>query len=412
MKNSKTLLIALLCTIQAFCQEGEFKVYPNGLIYSEQTIGKLSHIVDSLNLKYKTCNFNSVFYSKSQAIGHYLFVDKSDIKDAVKDMENQISLDDFLIKYPNTVIERNVLIIKSTYKNYNNQDVVEFEEFDVQNDYGFSITSEDISLYQKDFTNQWLPKYYQKTEYADESLEAFYFPTNFSSVPIPQKYSQMIGYSDCLIDTTTTKFKDHLKDGWVDLPKNWTSLSDKKKAKLLDEMRSTRVIGGCSQDSRPREHAIHIALLSAETYKWEVFLKAHLDIMNDRFDRVSDGSYAWGQRDTYIRELEELNINVTDLILGISFRIENPVSNHYYGSIGRVGRALSETKNRNEIEQAMLSIITDQELDNYNRLLFYFLYLNYNHYLKDETIKKENKDKLAIASKSLPDFISERLQEK
>ncbi|MBK7243510.1 MAG: hypothetical protein IPH98_06560 [Saprospiraceae bacterium] len=72
--------------------------------------------------------------------------------------------------------------------------------------------------------------------------------------------------------------------------------------------------------------------------------------MNDRFDRKSDGSYAWGQRNTYIKELEELNINVPDLILGILFRIENPASNHYFGSIGRVGRALSETKNRNEIE--------------------------------------------------------------
>lgn len=412
MKNITTLIVGLFCTISAYCQDGEFKVYPNGLIYSEQTMSKLSHIVDSLNLKYKTCNFNTVFYSKSQTIGHIVKVDKGNIKEAKKDMENQIPLDDFLKKYPKATIERNVLIIKSRYKNYKKQDIVEFEHFDLKSDYGFSITSEDVSLYQKDFSNKWLLEYNEKTKYSDESLSAFYFPTNFSSVPIPQKYSQMIGYSDCIIDTTTTKFKDNLKDGWVELPENWTSLSEKKKAKLLDEMRSTRVIGGCSQDSRPREHAIHIALLSAETYNWEVFLKSHLDIMNDRFDRMSDGSYAWGQRNTYIKELEELNINVPDLILGISFRIENPASNHYFGSIGRVGRALSETKNRNEIEQAMLSIISDNELDTYNRLLFYFLFRNYNHNIKDETVKKENNDKLTTATKTLPDFISERLTEK
>ncbi len=412
MKNITTLIIGLFCTISAYCQDGEFKVYSNGLIYSEHTMGKLSHIVDSLNLKYKTCNFNTVFYSKSQTIGHIVKVDKGNIKEAKKDMESQISLDDFLKKYPKATVERNVLIIKSKYKNYKKQDVVEFEEFDLKSDYGFSITSEDVSLYQKDFSNKWLWEYSEKTSYSDESLSAFYFPTNFNSVSIPQKYSQMIGYSDCLIDTTTTKFKDNLKNGWVDLPENWTSLSEKEKAKLLDEMRSTRVIGGCSQDSRPREHAIHIALLSAETYNWEVFLKSHLDIMNDRFERMSDGSYAWGQRKTYIKELEELNINVTDLILGISFRIENPASNHYFGSIGRVGRALSETKNRNEIEQAMLSIVSDNELDIYNRLLFYFLFRNYNHYIQDETVKKVNNDKLAIATKTLPNFISEKLIEK
>ncbi len=412
MKSITTLIIGLFFTISAYCQNGEFKVYPNGLIYSEQTMGKLSHIVDSLNLKYKACNFNTVFYSKSQTIGYIVTVDKGNIKEAKRDMESQISLDDFMKKYPTSTVEQNVIIIKSKYKNYKKQDVVEFEEFDLKSDYGFSITSEDVLLYQKDFSNKWLWEYSKKTSYSNESLSAFYFPTNFNSVSIPQKYSQMIGYCDCLIDTTTTKFKDNLKDGWVDLPKNWTSLSEKEKAQLLDKMRSTRVIGGCSQDRRPRQHAVHIALLSAETYNWEVFLKSHLDVMNDRFERMSDGSYAWGQRNTYIKELEELNINVPDLILGISFRIENPASNHYFGSIGRVGRALSETKNRNEIEQAMLSIISDTELDIYNRLLFYFLYRNYNYYIKDETLKKENNDKLATAINTLPSFISERLTKK
>ena len=412
MKNFAALLIGLFFIFSAYCQDGEFNVYPNGLIYSEHTMSKLSLIVDSLNLKYKSCNFNTVYYSKSQEIGHIIRVSKGNIKKAKRDMENQISLDDFLKKYPDATIERNILIIKNKYTNYKKQDVVEFKEFDLKSDYGFSITSEDVSLYQKDFSMKWLIDYNEKTSYSDESLTAFYFPTNFNSIPIPLKYSQIIGYSDCLIDTTTTKFKDNLKDGWVELPKNWTSLSDTNKANLLEEMRSTRVVGGCSMDNRPRVHAINIALLSAETYNWEVFLKSHLDIMNDRFDRMSDGSYAWAERNTYIKELEELNINVTDLILGISFRIENPASNHYFGRIGRIGRALSETKNRYEIEKAMLSIISDNSLDIYNRLLFYFLYKNYNNYTKDVTLKRENSEKLAIASNTFPPFISERLKEK
>jgi hypothetical protein len=412
MKKSATLLIGLFSTITAFCQDGEFKVYPNGLIYSEKTMGKLSHIVDSLNLKFKSCNFNTVFYSKSQTIGYIVHVNKSNIKEAKRDMENLISIDNFLKKYPNSTVEHDVLIIKNKYKNYKNQAVVEIEEFDLKGDNGFSITLDKGSHNFKDFSNQWLLRYREKTQYADESLSAFYFPTNFQSVSIPQKYSQMIGYSDCIIDTTTTKFKNILKSGWIDLPENWTSLSQKKKVQLLDEMRSIRVIGGCSLDSRPREHAVNIALLSADTYNWEVFLKAHLDIMNDHFERMSDGSYAWERRNTYIKELEELNIHVADLILGISFRIENPSSNHYFGSIGRLGRAFSETKNRSEIEQSMLAIVSDKELDIYNRLLFYFLFLNYNENIRDEAIKKKNNDKLVAATKTLPNFISEKFLEK
>lgn len=174
-------------------------------------------------------------------------------------------------------------------------------------------------------------------------------------------------------------------------------------------MRSTRVIGGCSQDSSPRDHAVNIALLSAETYNWSVFLKAHLDIMNDRFERVSDGSYAWDARNTYIKELETLDINVLDLILGISLRVENAATNHYYGNISRIGRALAETKNRNEIEEAILSAVSDKELDDYNRLLFYFLFRNYNHYIQEEELKKTNEEKLLLAMHTLPDYYTTEL---
>ena len=92
MKNTITLFAGLIFSLSAFCQVGEFKVYPNGLIYSEQTMGKLSHIVDSLNLKYKNCHFNTIFYSKSQTIGHIVKVNKSSIAQAMKDMERIVNV--------------------------------------------------------------------------------------------------------------------------------------------------------------------------------------------------------------------------------------------------------------------------------------------------------------------------------
>lgn len=412
MKNLITLLVGFIFTLSIYCQNGEFKTYSNGLIYNEQTMSKLSHIVDSLNLKFKTCDFDKTFHSEQQTIGHLVKLNKGDIKSAKKDLEQNISFENFCLKYPNSKVEKNILIIRKKYTTYDNKEIVRIEHFNLKNDYGFSIKSEDLTLYERDFKDKWYFEYNEKSEYSKESVNSFFFPENFQTIELPKKYSLMVGYSDCLIDTTTPKLKENLKEGWVELPKNWTSLPEKKKVKLLDEMRSTRVIGFCSMDSRPRNHAVNIALLSAETYNWEVFLKAHLDIMNDRFERMADGSYAWAQRNTYIKELEELNINVTELILGISFRIENPASNHYYGSIGRVGGALSETKNSNQIENAILSIIMDTELDYYNRLLFYFLFKNYNYHIKDETVKKENAEKLISAIASLPDFFSNQLTNK
>jgi hypothetical protein len=177
----------------------------------------------------------------------------------------------------------------------------------------------------------------------------------------------------------------------------------------LELKRGRIVVGGCSMDDSPRLHAFQIAVLSAETVNWETFLRAHLDIMNDRFERVSDGSYAWAQRQTYIRELEVLDIQVLDLLLGISLRIGNPSQHHYFGNVHRIGRALSETKFAPEIEAKMLEMIRNPALDDYNRMVMYYLFDNYNYYLTDDVKKKENAEKLAAAAKELPAYLAKRL---
>lgn len=389
----------------------EFNTYNNGLIYSEETMNKLEYIVDSLNLKYKVCDFNKVYNSKLQTIAHIIRLDTNDIKQAKKDMKNNISFENFVLKYPNAKIEKNVLIVKNKYINYEEKEVVEFSEIDLNSGYGFEINQENKNnLYDKPLKNTWLFNYNEKSQYSKESINAFYFPEEFKAIPLDLKYSRQIGYSDCLIDTVVTKFKDTTKEGWVDLPENWQSLPEKDKEKLLDKMRSTKVIGRCSQDSSPRDHAINIAVLSAETTNWEVFLKSHLDIMNDRFDRMSDGSYAYAQRKTYIKELEELNINVLDLLIGISLRVENPAKNHYYGSIGRLGRAISESTNKAAFKMQILSMVEDNELDNYNRILAYFLFVSYNNYLENKDEQEGNIKQLENSIQTLPFFLKDKIK--
>jgi hypothetical protein len=178
----------------------------------------------------------------------------------------------------------------------------------------------------------------------------------------------------------------------------------------LELKRNRIVVGGCSRDNAPRYHAQRIALLAAETVNWEIFLRAHLDIMNDRFERMSDASYAWEGRKTYIKELEVLDINVLDLLLGISLRIENPSKNHYYGSISRLGRALSETGKNAKIEAKILQMISDRTLDDYNRILMYYLFLNYNYNLESKEKQAENKIKLTEAVKTLPAYLATKIK--
>ncbi len=177
----------------------------------------------------------------------------------------------------------------------------------------------------------------------------------------------------------------------------------------LELKRRRQVIGSCSMDDGPRMHAQQIALLAAETARWEVFLRAHLNIMNDRFARMTDGSYAWKERKTYIRELESLDINVLDLLFGVSFRMENPSNNHYHGSIGRMGRAISESKQRKEFESRIVEMMKDTALDDYNRLIMFYLYASYLHELDDRTIRDARLAELRKGSAGLSNYIRTEL---
>lgn len=408
MRNYVTLIVGLLVTIATSAQRGEFEIHSNGLIYSEETMNKLTIIVDSLNQEFKSCDFNTVFTSLPQTIGFKIEMSEGNLRAAAKDMKKQISLADFIVKYPEAKVDSNVLLLKYKETNEKGAELVELHQVNLRGYSGNSITTDAFS-YADDFTNKWVIHLREKTEYSPVYLRAFFIPKDFSTTEIPEEYRQMIGYSECLIDTNTTKLNTEATYGRLDVPGNWSSLSKKKKEKLLDKLRNTQVVGSCSMDNSPRQHAMYISVLSAETFNWSVFLKAHLDIMNDRFSRMSDGSWAWASRGTYVKELEELNIDVPDLLLGISFRVENAATNHYYGSISRLGRALVESESRKEIEQTILTVIANEKVDDFNRILFYYLFLNYNNNLDDE-VKEINNTRLAEVVKTLPEYVIQQLQ--
>ena len=181
------------------------------------------------------------------------------------------------------------------------------------------------------------------------------------------------------------------------------------KSKALTLKRYRRVMGSCSQDLSPRYHAQDIAKLAAESYNWEVFLRSHLDILNDQFARASDGSYAWAARKTYLKELEELNINTLDLLIGISLLVDNPADNHYYGSVGRIGRALAETNDPEAFDTAMFTYLKNENLDERNRFRLYWLYLNYLYHLPDE-IRLGKLETFKKLGPDLPPYLAQHLE--
>ncbi len=486
----KLILLAVLAVrgTASFGQDSEFKESKNGLIYSDTTINQLKFIVDSLNLKFKTCDLTKVYRAKLQGKANYISVEGASAPAVKKDMEAGMNYEQIITKY-NIKGEEGLLVTRFKYKDEDQKETLEFSSISLGRKYNHEVeVSDRLKNFSEAVKSKWVFSYYPKSSYSKGSIKGFYFNEELQAQPLSEKYARMVQYSDCMVDTTTqifsaaarrsrysfieatgpvanflsyiqkntnepvypeeaneVKYEKYIKKQHI-----WDSLKFERMDSLLQhdpkfrplleaavkaaiskgsstdnfeeyvgryyskktelELKRNRiVVGGCSMDQSPRFHALQIAKLSAETVNWEIFLRSHLDIMNDRFERVSDGSYAWGARKTYIKELEVLDINVQELLLGICLRIENPSANHYYGDISRIGRALSETIDGAGIEEQMLGMISDNKLDDYNRMLIYYLFLNYNYNLEDKVRKEENEKKLKTAVQALPQYLSVRI---
>ncbi len=475
-------------------EASEFGPTANGLIYPAQTMGKLRHIVDSLNLKHKVCELRHAYRSQRQGQAHYVRLETTDLAPARQALADGITPAAFKNRFPKAEWEQNLLVISREEQRRDRnttqtQPVTVFESIPFNDKGEYELQLPGAQSAQAVGPGRWVVRSEPKTQYSPAYVEGFYFPAGLSQASLPTRYATLVQYADCLIDTTAQIYLEPAKRTGVRyqtaFPKAEKALLDyahqqtqrpdpeaigkKSEAaqeswwkayttweagrlakmdqvaklpqfrellaqavadpatvgatddefeeyvaryysakKALEYKRNRIVVGGCSMDNSPRLHALNIAKLSAETINWETFLRAHLDIMNDRFERVSDGSYAWAGRQTYLRELEELDINVPDLMLGISLRIDNASRNHYFGSLSRLGRALAETQQPQELEKRLLAMVADKELDDFNRVLAYYLFLNYTRSLSDKAAQPQKIAQLNAVVQQLPGYLVTR----
>jgi hypothetical protein len=153
--------------------------------------------------------------------------------------------------------------------------------------------------------------------------------------------------------------------------------------------------------------SLKIAKLAAETGNWKVFLPSHLGIMNGHFDCTSEIDYARPTRKAYLKELEILDVNVFNLFMGVGLFYLSPRG--YYMDCEKLGVALSEATNPDEIETEMLKIISDNSLDDFNRLVVINLFQTYNINLTDKDKQIQNNNKLRLVVKTLPEYLSKNI---
>lgn len=462
----------------------EFPTYENGLIYSPRAMEKLKGMVGDKNEEFRVCDYEKKFYSTEQTKGRIFHMGEVDWGVLAKDLKANISLKDFEKNYSYDFDKDDlVLLSKYDYVDYNEKQMV-----------GISERPDGSSLEMA--LAEWPTSHSKNWVWSNRGKRTWlvYLERPFETFKIPERYSRMIQYSECLIDTTSQiftadasrmrwysendstriqqeKFMNFITDEYVVKPpeleydenmsqeetmarydslqrwenakKGFVKLELSKKpefkrllnraydealknqsstdefeyyvahylspSKSLTLKRNRIVVGQCSMDDSPRIHAMNIAQLAGESVNWDIFLRSHLNVLNDNVNRVSDGSWAWEARKTYIRELEELDIEVKELLLGTALRASNTAEGHYFGNIGRLGRAISESKDVNEFEDELYHMIDDQTLDDFNRLLMFYLHDNLVYHMDTSKEKHSYKNKRNMAKSLLPNYISDKL---
>lgn len=456
----KALLTFLLLGCWLTLSAQEFTTYPNGLIYSPQAMKHINYVVDSLNLKFKKCEFNRKLITDLRGKGTYIHLSIPDsivlLQQLESDLYHNMSLADVQRKYAEYIlsVQKQINLSFAYTSNLDGSYRYKVTVERKSDEYDFTSQSDIAPLHSN---SHWYFKIRQDQQWRNFYIDANWIEEVYSPMFMPEKYAYLVNYADCMIDTTATIFEksklfsdskedqteyeeayikaktiicptekdfeqciDHIRNdqrllskldkrlkndttflrslrqavihspfdeeyGSIELPDSNLNWLVERYAPLmmLDYVRQGAVVGECSHDDSPRLQAQKIAYLSAEAHNWGIFLRSHLNIMNDRFVRWgADGKpNTWL---TYIQELEATGINVLDLIFGISLYVANPSPNHYFGNIGRLGRALAESKDSLEFERRAVNMITDADLDSLNRIRIAYLYTNYLLSLREE----------------------------
>ncbi|MCB1042814.1 MAG: hypothetical protein KDC35_07735 [Acidobacteria bacterium] len=402
------MMILLTCVL--WC--GEFKTYENGYIYADQTMWQLREIADRRQKNFQVCQTEASCTALSQgAADVYVFTGNTKTLDKViqiiradssrTSLSDQRQVNEFFSNVPIARWGNNYQFIGESELPYN------FHPDEQNGSWLWERIGSRLVIVRLTETLQapQIPeRYTHLIRYVDcmidptGTLAPDAEPMNYDEPPSPQ-YDALISYLDAAVKagdeketflTRTEKLAGHSEfivllkaaaEETISQHRLRSQLEQAVESHLgpkwaLSMKRSYIVTGGCSQDRAPRYHAQSIARLSAESNEWDVFMQAHLSLLNDWFPRNSDASYAQARRGTYLAELDALNIDVLPLTLGMTFVVESD-DHHYFGNTERLGRAFANHPDRFAFEDQVLAIIDDDELDAMNRVRFANLYLNY-----------------------------------
>lgn len=441
----RILLLLLLLPFTGYSQE-------SGDVYADNDILQLKRTADSLNLRYRQYDSTPVYDSWPQTQATYIdfTIDGKQLPQLEARFRKYNTIQQLLKAFPAIrqadTIPR-LLAKHDGFLYYNGT-------------YGLA----GIHLSGVKTTGPWI--YRVNENYGIKGIHRVHLwllNKPFASTRLPLEYAKMVQYVDCIVDTSTivclakryqevsdsrslqellrvvdqkrgsTPGQQYIRDHFykdsqirdllnaavkeaIDSSYGGEALVQfvyglYPKDTLLLLRRSYQVIPGYSEDDAPSIHATNIAILASQTHQWPVFIRSHLDILHPRLARNAIPVYAAPSRQTYLHELEKLDIQVLPLLLGSVFKAGNLSTNHYYGHLGRIGQAFAASVYTAAFEKQVKACMKDPNLDMINQYNFYLLYTSYCYRQMDVEKAKEKLRELKAEAGGYPALIRRAIEE-
>jgi hypothetical protein len=368
------------------------KWYSNGLIYTPESIKRLSEMADSLNREFAGKTQDIALSSQRQATGTALFIDSINVDSVEADLQNRMSLTDILLKYPRASISENVSLVEQLVLNFKGGYEPEISSFDGKLRYGTNFFDDKL----KD--HSWA--LFKRNNF----VKAFLVDKPFASRPLSDKYKDFKLYSDFFLKPNSPLFYgDAVENYDCYIPRDWIERSKDVQRGYLDTLRSLLFYGSCGADSSPIDHAREITEVAASVGNLEIFLKAHLEIILDFHNKGENGVYATECPLSNLEIMELIHADCHRLLLGfILLDGSSCLDSEWHNPVYSVGTALAKTKFKSRLESYLVEMILDPELDDYNRYIMFQVFYYYAGSLDNSADKARCKKQLKEIVSELP----------
>ncbi len=186
-----------------------FNNYAQNEIVNNDDIPKLNTIIKFLEKEYRESKSQS-FKSLPQTSANYFKIITNNPTDFLKSLNSALNFEQLVKENPSLQIDRDVLIIKNVYSNYNKEKKIEVKSFEIGQSqrhlieikYSDSINNSNIKFLYSIHKETW-------SKYKEASIiQGFYFINEFKSIDLPEKYVDWINYTDIIVKPETSIFYD------------------------------------------------------------------------------------------------------------------------------------------------------------------------------------------------------------